>query len=75
MKNLPDLDSEFRASNRIRLKRLEELQATGWIDETLRWRSGSHGTTSPSPKDKHPVEQVAMLHRTSGGGGLDCAGS
>lgn len=75
MKNLPDLDSEFRASNRIRLKRLEELQATGWIDETLRWRSGSHGTTSPSPKDKHPVEQVAMLHRTSRGGGLDCEGS
>ncbi len=38
MKNLCDLDSGFRSSNRIRLKRLEELQASGWMDERLRWR-------------------------------------
>lgn len=32
------LSPEFRTSSRIRLRRLQELMAAGFLDEELRWR-------------------------------------
>ncbi len=35
------LSPEFRTSNRIRLRRLQELTVAGFLDDELRWRNGA----------------------------------